>query len=193
MHELAAELCEVVTRQHLSGGAGEAVSSRYTTAADRPPDAILELPVLPVSSPVRPRAIGTILVPTDFSFASARAVEQAVALANQCEAALTILHVIDVNAPATVGTAAELVRVLWEAGSARMAELAWSLSGKVQAHTRLTEGLPWEVIVEQSRRSDLIVMARHQGRNHWKPFSRHTARQVLDKATCPVLVVGGRN
>src|SRR6516162_7990648 len=44
------------------------------------------------------RHIKRILVPTDFSAASGNAVERAVAIANQCNATMTILHVVDINA-----------------------------------------------------------------------------------------------
>ena len=91
------------------------------------------------------RRIRRVLVATDFSSSSLKAVEQAVTLANQCDAILIILHVIDINAQAASGrsgAAAELMKELWEEGFAKMGQMAWSLCGKVEGHTAIQEGLP---------------------------------------------------
>ncbi len=50
--------------------------------------------------------IRRILVPTDFSAASSGAVARAARLANQCRAALTLLHVVDINAQPQPGETA---------------------------------------------------------------------------------------
>src|SRR5215471_5928058 len=81
------------------------------------------------------RLFRKILVPTDFSPASNKALECAVAVANQCGATLTIFHVININAQATSGAADELMKRLWDQASARMGQLAWSFSGQVDART----------------------------------------------------------
>jgi nucleotide-binding universal stress UspA family protein len=141
----------------------------------------------------RERAIRRILVPTDFSAASRKVVEHAVAIANQCNAALTILHVIDINAqaaPQRFGSAQDLMNHLWTEGSARMGQLAWSLCGQVEAQTSVQEGLPWEEIVERSRDFDLILLSGSRGRKRWNLFSKQTARRVIENAACPVMVVG---
>jgi nucleotide-binding universal stress UspA family protein len=136
--------------------------------------------------------IKKILVPTDFSSASTKALERAVVLANQCDAALTILHVVDINAPAECGSAAHLMQTLWQEGSTRMGEVAWSLCGQVHARTTVEEGLAWEKIVEQSRESDLVVLGKSQVSQRWKLFSQRTAERVLENAACPVMVVTER-
>jgi nucleotide-binding universal stress UspA family protein len=142
----------------------------------------------------RETAIRKILVPTDFSAASSKAVEHAVAIANQCNAALTILHVIDINAQASpqgFGSGQELMNHLWTEGSARMGQLAWSLCGQVEAQTAVQEGLPWEEIVERSHDFDLVLLGGSRGRKRWNLFSKHTAQRVLENAACPVVVVHG--
>src|SRR5690242_11121700 len=48
--------------------------------------------------------IRNILVPTDYSPISAKALQRAMCIANQCDAAITILHVVDVNAQSSAGT-----------------------------------------------------------------------------------------
>jgi len=138
------------------------------------------------------RPIKRILVPTDFSAASSMAVERAVAIANQCNATLTILHVIDINAqaePDRCGSAEALMKHLWGEGSARMGQLAWSLCGRVEAQTAVQEGLPWEEIVERSRDFDLVLLGENRARKRWNFFSKRTARRVLENAACPVMLV----
>src|SRR5262245_8151046 len=50
------------------------------------------------------KLVRKILVPTDFSPAATKAVEHAVALAIQCGAAMTVFHVIDINAYIDAGS-----------------------------------------------------------------------------------------
>ena len=148
------------------------------------------------SEPGSQTPVGTILVPTDFSPVSLLAVERAIALANPWEATLTLLHVIDINAqprPGEPGTAADLMSWLWGDGTARMSRLARSLNGRVKARTLLGEGLPWEEIVETSRGFDMVVLGRSRARNRSGLFSRQTARRVVERAACPVMVVSDTN
>lgn len=138
------------------------------------------------------RRITKVLVATDFSPSSVKAVEHAAALANQCDATLTILHVIDINAqaaPGKSGVAAELMKDLWAEGFAKMGQTAWSLCGRVEAQTAMQEGLPWEEIVNKSREVDLVVLGKSRARIGGKLFSEHTAQRVIENSACPVLVV----
>lgn len=140
----------------------------------------------------RETAIRKILVPTDFSPASNEAVERAVAIANQCNARLTILHVIDINAqadPHRFESAEDLMERLWGESSARMAQLASSLCGRVEAETAMQEGLPWEEIAERSRDHDLVLLGQGRAKRLRSLFSKCTAQTVLDRAACPVMVV----
>jgi nucleotide-binding universal stress UspA family protein len=133
-----------------------------------------------------------VLVAADFSPLSAKAVEHASALANQCNAELIILHVIDVNAQARrerSGVAAELMKSLWEEGFAKMGQMAWSLCGRVNAQTAIQEGLPWEEIVIKSREADLLVLGKTRTKTGNNMFSQHTVERVIENSACPVLVV----
>jgi len=134
-------------------------------------------------------SIRNILVPTDYSAGSTKALQRAVVIANQCDAAITILHVIDVNAQAGVGTAQDLMEDLWNNASRQMADLAFSLAGQVNAQTMLEEGIPWEVITEKSGEFDLMVLAKGHCARGWNLFSKHTASRVIENATCHVMVV----
>ncbi len=128
-------------------------------------------------------------MPIDFSPSSAEAVECAVTIANQCNAALTLLHVVDINAQARSGSAEELMQRLWGEGSTRMRQLAWSLGSRVEAQTTLEEGLPWYRIVEKSRAFDLLILGKSRAKTGRKLFSKRTAQRVIENAGCPVMVV----
>jgi nucleotide-binding universal stress UspA family protein len=137
--------------------------------------------------------IRTILAPTDFSPSSVEAVVQAAALARRYGASLTILHVIDTNPPSArthLGPADELMRQLWATGIAELRGLTES-SALQQTKTQpgIREGLPAEVIIENSSGFDLLVIGEQRSKSAWHLFSRHTARRVIEGAACPVLVV----
>ena len=133
--------------------------------------------------------IRKILVPTDYSKTFAGVIRRAVAIACQCRAALTVLHVVDINAPSEFGSAESLMKRLWDQSSLQMARLACSLAGQVDAQTMLVEGLPSEIIIEKSSEFDLIVIGKSGGPRRWNPFGAHTARRVIENSVCPVIVV----
>lgn len=133
--------------------------------------------------------IRRILVPTDYSEAFAGVIRRAVAIARQCRAALTVLHVVDINAASESGPAESLMKRLWDESSSQMAHLACSLAGQVDAQTMLVEGLPSDVIIEKSSEFDLMVIGKSRGTRRWNPFGKHTARRVIENAVCPVVVV----
>jgi nucleotide-binding universal stress UspA family protein len=160
----------------------------------RPPPAPTIGAFLPAQAePQKP--VRKILVATDFSQASTQAVELAVSLAQQWDAELTILHVIDINAQSAEGEslpAAQLMSRLWLKGFEGMGRLAFALSGRVHAKTVVEEGLPWEIIAERSREFDLVIIGRARKKTHWKLFSHQTVQRVLQNAACPVTVVPDR-
>lgn len=139
------------------------------------------------------RPIHRILVPTDFSASSLRAIKRAVELARQYNATLTILHVIDINPPAAFthcGSADDLMRQLWVTGTAELAQLKKSLEQtQLQIRTLLVEGLPHEAIVENSSGFDLLVIGEPHAKSGWNFFSKHTAQRVIEQAKCRVHAV----
>ena len=138
------------------------------------------------------KLIKSILVPTDFSHASSQAIQRAVAIANQCHATVTLLHVIDINAqapPKCFANGRDYAGPLWSESLVKLGRLASSLCGQVEARTALQEGLPWEEIVERSRDFDLVLLGESRSRRHRNLFSRHTVGAVLAHSACPVLVV----
>jgi nucleotide-binding universal stress UspA family protein len=114
-------------------------------------------------------------------------------MARQCDASLTLLHVIDIT-PAEAsrhqGTADELMQQLRVRGTSELARLKSSLEQtQVRIQTGLIEGLPHEVIVENSSAFDLLLISEPRAKSAWNFFSKHTARRVLEQAKCPVRVV----
>ncbi len=116
--------------------------------------------------------ISTILVPTDGSKASEKAVASAIDLAKHLNAALIILSVIDIRALYSIGdtavpmavSAAEIESHL-EKAAERYVEEATKLCHEngVQSKALITRGHPVEEIVKEAQhtKADLIVMGSH--------------------------------
>jgi nucleotide-binding universal stress UspA family protein len=134
-----------------------------------------------------------ILVPTDFSPCSDKAVARAASLARHHDATLTIFHVVDINPPAALthcGAAENLMRQLWVTGISKLCRMKESLAqSQTKTQTLIVEGLPAEAIVENTPGFDLLVMGERRSKSAWNLFARHTARRVIERAECPVLVV----
>jgi nucleotide-binding universal stress UspA family protein len=140
--------------------------------------------------------IRDILAPTDFSPSSVEAVMQAAALARRYGALLTILHVIDINPPSArthVGPADQLMRQQLATGRAELNRLSESLAQQqTRTQPRIIEGIPAEVIIENSSCFDLLVIDEERPGSAWSLFSEHTVQRVIEGATCPLLVVHPR-
>jgi nucleotide-binding universal stress UspA family protein len=119
---------------------------------------------------------------------------KAIRLARQCGAAVTLLHVVDVNLhtpPTGPANVERLQRELWQKGRLQLGQTVSKLGEEqVEVQTLIREGLSWEEIVEAARDCDLIVIGQHKRKRFWHLFSRHTVQGVLDAAPCPVLVIG---
>jgi universal stress protein E len=143
----------------------------------------------------RSRGIRKILLATDFSPSCTKAMEYAVALARQLAAALTVLHVIDINPPEACTHAGDAASLMWGLrvhAITEMDRLACSLAREqVQTQQMIVEGLPPQEILEQSKHSDLVVLGAQPAKRSWNLFSKHTAQCVMEAAPCPVLLVRG--
>jgi nucleotide-binding universal stress UspA family protein len=150
----------------------------------------------PVGAPVQFRGI---LCPVDFSDASRHALAFATALAEEADARLTVLHVIEMppelrENPLSEGFDVDGIRAAAEAaGLRRLRETI-----PEEAHTYCTvetavrEGAAYREILKEAaaRTVDLIVMGVHgRGALDLAIFGSNTAR-VARAATCPVLIVG---
>jgi nucleotide-binding universal stress UspA family protein len=138
-----------------------------------------------------------ILVPTDFSEASAVALRAAIRLAQTFHAAIEVFHV-DLDPSLVLPPPADVVvrPAAFERLLATTAErLERAVAEVHQAGVTCTStsevGRSYSTIVEQARRSgaDLIVMGTH-GRHGLKhALVGSVAERVVEHAGCPVLVV----
>ena len=143
-----------------------------------------------------------ILYATDYSKASARAFDEAIALTKQNRAELLVLHVIDPVPPYVAGEdigGAELYMKLEETtkqdAETSMNKLMEKLRKlKVNAKRLLLRGIAPEQIVRtaKNRRANLIVIGTHGRTGLSKLLMGSVANKVVSTAHCPVLTVHGK-
>ena len=135
--------------------------------------------------------ITRILVPTDFSRPSERALEYARDLANQFGASLHLLHVV--NRPLLAeGLAAEAyVSERFESDMVRGTEARLRRLAPEAVSADVVFGYPAKAIVEWASRSgaDLIVMGSHGRAGVAHLMLGSVAEAVVRTARCPVLTV----
>jgi universal stress protein A len=148
------------------------------------------------------RQIRRILHATDFSKASARALDEAVRLAKQNHAELLVAHVIEPAGQYAAGEdfgGAELYMKLEEAAEQDAQRSMQKLMGKlkqarVNAKSLLLKGLAHEQIVKaaKSRKANMIVIGTHGRTGLSKLFMGSVAGRVVSLASCPVVTVRGK-
>lgn len=153
-----------------------------------------------------------IVAPTDFSESGRRVVDLAVELARATGAEMEVIHVACLPPePSQVETGADIqpaLQVFRQRVQRRMEHAADQLQQErtrateagVSCTSRLLQGHPWEVIVEEAERSgaDLLVVGPH-GLHPPRVLREHirerllgtTADRVVRHAPCPVLVATG--
>jgi len=142
-----------------------------------------------------------ILVPTDGSEISERAVEQAVSLAAALGARLRLLHV-QVSFPISLVGVGELVEpstvdALMAATQQRTETILGEAMARAAAagveaeQSLLVNPQPHQAILEEARTHgcDLIVMASHGRRGLEGLLIGSETQRVLTQSSCPVLVV----
>ena len=127
-----------------------------------------------------------ILVATDFSGRSSKAVRRASLLASRFGVELTVLHVIDEEPDS-------LIAVEMEASHAILAELAKELEGSyaVSAQPSIRVGAPHEAILAAAADIDaeIIVMGAHRKHILKDVFVGTTIERVMRTGALPVLMV----
>jgi nucleotide-binding universal stress UspA family protein len=148
-----------------------------------------------MKSPLR---LQRILVPIDFSECSKKALEYALPLAREQQAALTLLYVVPPAYSAGEYSGvdfAQLEASLCDGGQRELTKIAVNeVRGEVSADTLIKVGSPARQIVETARKlpADLIVISTH-GRTGLKHvLMGSVAEHVVQRAPCPVLVVRER-
>jgi nucleotide-binding universal stress UspA family protein len=144
--------------------------------------------------------IKKILVPTDFSPGSGKALKYAAALAAQFDAAITLLHIAEVGSMGYEHGAADFPRMEAQLRVAAEKEIADCLKGDIAVGIKVGRGRPfggkraYHEIVETARkqRTDLIVISTHGLSGLDRLIMGSTAERVVRHARCPVLVVRDR-
>ncbi len=139
-----------------------------------------------------------ILCPVDFSPFSTRALERAVRLADWFEARVEALHVIPFLTPAGVGlpyfpAPLETTAALREQSEKDLAKLVEPFLGEgVPIETRVLQGDPWRVIVDETRNRppDLLVMGTHGRSGFEHLLLGSVTEKVMRRAACPVMTIG---
>jgi nucleotide-binding universal stress UspA family protein len=136
-----------------------------------------------------------ILVPTDFSESSRRALDTAVSLALAFGAKLTITHSCEVPGYAYVGMMAppiDYLTPLREAGESLLLKTVESIRDKVPgATTVLRSGAPWQQTLEVAKEvsADLIVIGTHGRSGLAHAFLGSVAEKVVRMSPIPVLTL----
>ena len=145
--------------------------------------------------------IRKILHATDFSKASARALNEAINLANQNHAELAIVHVIEQTpyvAGDELGTAeiyTKLEETAKQDAEASMSKLLKRLKqSKIKVQGSLLMGSAPDQIVNaaKSKKANMIVIGTHGRTGLSKLLMGSVAGKVISLATCPVLTVRGK-
>ena len=145
-----------------------------------------------------PFKLKRILVPIDFSDCSKKALQYALPLAKEHQAAITLLYVVPTNY--SLGEYGGIDYASIEAemrltGDKKLAQLAADeVGGEVSADPIVRTGSPALEIITTAKSlpADLIVISTH-GRTGLKHvFLGSVAEEVVRRAPCPVLVVRER-
>lgn len=143
----------------------------------------------------RMRAITRIIVPTDFSRGSLKAIPYALAISRRFGAEVHLIHVIDTTQylPPTVLMWPAASRIEWNAHVRKELDavaLSFARFGEITVRAPL-EGSAHEQICQTARHlnADLIIIATHGYTGYKRAFLGSTAERVVQFSPCPVLVV----
>jgi nucleotide-binding universal stress UspA family protein len=131
-----------------------------------------------------------LLVPTDLSEASRRALPMAALLAKQFDAQVFVVHVADVRpGRSTWGVTAAVEEAL--PSNAAFLQFLRPPFEDVRVTLRLEIGCPWDCItrIAAEERVDAIVMSTHGVDSLGDRFRGSHAERVVRQSPCPVLVV----
>ena len=137
-----------------------------------------------------------VLVPIDFSATADRALEYAIALAQQLHARLTLLHVLHLNPLAMGEMSTGMPATYLEAQETEAHQLLQASLDRVQhaglqGDSLLVQGTPTQAIAETAgeQRVDLIIMGTHGRAGLAHVFLGSVAEHVIRHAPCPVLII----
>jgi nucleotide-binding universal stress UspA family protein len=136
-----------------------------------------------------PPGVRRILLTTDFSEGTSEAFAYAFSIAQECQAQITLLHVIgDIGADTSQHYRDILIKEMCQQLENLIPDEAriWC-----DVRTRVETGLPFKVILKvlEKENIDLLVMNVHSKRGPDRSLLDTTAERVVRAATCPVLMV----
>lgn len=133
--------------------------------------------------------LASLMVATDLSARSDRAVERALLLAADLRARLTVLHVVDEDLPARIAD-----RYHEEAQALLTGQLSAASNGKGSIEAKVVFGRGADTIlsVAEDREIDLIVLGLHRNETSRPMFLGTTAERVVRAGRWPVLMVKNR-
>lgn len=146
---------------------------------------------------VTPPRIRRILVPLDFSDNARKALRYAVSFAQQYQARITLLHVVEpLIYPADSGFVPVEAQT-WEGNLVRETQARLEAIAReevpvdVQVEARVTTGNAFNEIAETAREMeiDLLIITTHGYTGLKHLFLGSTAERVVRHAPCPVMVV----
>jgi nucleotide-binding universal stress UspA family protein len=170
---------------------------KITVELKRSDDRLLEKSAAAARAATSPFRLNKILVPVDFSDFSAKALDYALAFADQFGARLVLLHVVE---PAVypesymlVATALDdLSRDLLRGAQQKLGELSQARIGdRVPSESLVRLGRPYSEIAAAASELDvdLIILATHGYTGLKHVLLGSTAERVVRHAPCPVLTV----
>lgn len=141
---------------------------------------------------ITPPAIRRILVTTDFSAGTPDAMAYAFSIAQECQAEITLLHVINDTTPHVGGTYRESMLSGVREQLEKM--IPDEARNWCEVKTRVETGLPLRIILKiiASDNIDLLVMNIHGKGMLDRALVGSTAERVVRGATCPVLMIPPR-
>jgi universal stress protein A len=147
--------------------------------------------------PLSEMKLRNILVPTDFTECSHKALSYALSFAKQFGAEILLLHVVE-SVPAVAQDAllqsSMLTVALHEESESRLRRLQLEVMADAPVKAMTCDGLPWQRIVEvaRERNIDLIVAGTGKHTGLARVLLGSTAERIVRHAPCPVLVVRER-
>lgn len=166
-------------------------TGRVTLEISKRDEAMLE------RSSVRPTpfSIERILVPVDFSSCSKKALDYALPFAKQFGASIVLLHVVQINLPASEFGMIDVAfteKELRVSGERQLADLAKSqIPPEVLSKSLVRVGRPVTEIADVARKegADLIILSTHGHTGLKHVLLGSVAENVVRYAPCPVLIV----
>lgn len=130
----------------------------------------------------------------DFSACALIALQTAVRFARRYGSRITLLHVVDVNLCSYRMDTTRVEREIVAEAEKNLAEIIQTLPASVRFATKIVKGCPFEQVLKTAREQGIKVIIMGKRRtSFWNFLHLQTARRVMEKAACDVIVVAEAN